>query len=162
MTIQINGMAHVMLTVGRYRELLPHFGMKPVFDGERLFYCVGGRTAIGIQPCDPAYTNERFVQQRVGLHHLCLRARSREDVDRLAAVLKYMHGTIIRGPEEVAGRPAITRCYSRTPTASAWNCASYRALGCWRVANRSIRLMATTNQEANGMPVRSSRLCRPP
>jgi catechol 2,3-dioxygenase-like lactoylglutathione lyase family enzyme len=50
MTIQINGMAHVMLTVSRfevvrafYRELLPHFGMKPVFDGERLFYCVGGR-----------------------------------------------------------------------------------------------------------------------
>ena len=62
MTIEINGMAHVILTVNRfevarafYGELLPHFGMKPVFDGERLFYCVGGRTAIGIQPCDPEY-----------------------------------------------------------------------------------------------------------
>src|SRR6476661_11138805 len=112
MTIQINGMAHVVLTVSRfevarafYRELLPQFGMKPVFDGERLFYCVGGRTAIGIQPCDPAHADERFVQQRVGLHHLCLRARSREDVDRLAAVLKDMHATIIRGPEEGSWAP---------------------------------------------------------
>ena len=92
MTIEINGMAHVILTVSRfevarefYRKLLPEFGMKPVFDGDKLFYCVGARTAIGIEPCDPALAGERFVQQRVGLHHLCLRARSREDVDRCAA-----------------------------------------------------------------------------
>ena len=61
MTIEINGMAHVILTVSRfdvardfYRKLLPQFGMKPVFDGDKFFYCVGGRTAIGIEPCDPA------------------------------------------------------------------------------------------------------------
>ena len=55
MTIEINGMAHVILTVSRfevarefYRKLLPEFGMKPVFDGDKLFYCVGARTAIGI------------------------------------------------------------------------------------------------------------------
>jgi len=94
-TIEINGMAHVILTVSRfevarefYRKLLPEFGMKPVFDGDKFFYCVGARTAIGIEPCDPALAGERFVQQRVGLHHLCLRARSREDVDRCAALLK--------------------------------------------------------------------------
>ena len=45
-------------------------------------------------------TGERFVQQRVGLHHLCLRARSREDVDRCAARLKEMNATIVRGPME--------------------------------------------------------------
>jgi catechol 2,3-dioxygenase-like lactoylglutathione lyase family enzyme len=104
MTIEINGMAHVILTVGRfavarefYRKLLPEFGMKPVFDGDKLFYCVGARTAIGIEPCDPALAGERFVQQRVGLHHLCLRARSREDVDRCAALLKEIGVTIVRG-----------------------------------------------------------------
>ena len=98
MTIEINGMAHVILTVSRfdvardfYRKLLPQFGMKPVFDGDKFFYCVGGRTAIGIEPCDPALASERFQQQRVGLHHLCLRARSREDVDRCAMVLEEMH-----------------------------------------------------------------------
>jgi hypothetical protein len=50
--------------------------MKPVYDGDTLFYRVGARTAIGIEPCDPAMAGERFVQQRVGLHRLCLRARS--------------------------------------------------------------------------------------
>jgi catechol 2,3-dioxygenase-like lactoylglutathione lyase family enzyme len=112
MAIEINGMAHVMLTVSSfelcrvfYRELLPRFGMKVVFDGDHLFYCVGGRTAIGIEPCDPAYADQRFVQQRVGLHHLCLRARSRDDVDRLAEVLRKMKATIIRGPEEGTWAP---------------------------------------------------------
>ncbi len=112
MTIEINGIAHVMLTVSGfdaartfYGRLLPRFGMKVVFDSERLFYCVGGRTAIGIQPCDPAYEDEHFVQRRVGLHHLCLRARSRKDVDRLAQVLKEMNTTIIRGPEEGTWAP---------------------------------------------------------
>ena len=57
MTVEINGMAHVILTVSRfevarefYRRLLPEFGMKVVHDGDKLFYCVGARTAIGIQP----------------------------------------------------------------------------------------------------------------
>jgi hypothetical protein len=43
MTIEINGMAHVILTVSRfevarefYRRLLPEFGMKPVFDGRQV------------------------------------------------------------------------------------------------------------------------------
>jgi catechol 2,3-dioxygenase-like lactoylglutathione lyase family enzyme len=112
MTIEINGMAHVILTVSRfdvardfYRKLLPQFGMKPVFDGDRLLYCVGARTAIGIQPGDPGLGSERFNQRRVGLHHLCLRARSRQDVDRCAAVLREMAVTIIRGPEEGSWAP---------------------------------------------------------
>jgi catechol 2,3-dioxygenase-like lactoylglutathione lyase family enzyme len=45
------------------------------------------------------------VQQRVGLHHLCLRARSRADVDRVAAVLKEMNATIVRGPLEGTWAP---------------------------------------------------------
>src|SRR5512142_1938046 len=97
MTIEINGMAYVILTVSRfdlarafYGRLLPLLGMKPVFDGDRFFYCVGGRTAIGIEPCAREYQGERFVQQRIGLHHLCLRARSPDDVDRCAAALKDM------------------------------------------------------------------------
>ena len=71
MTIEINGMAHVILTVSQfdaarafYQRLLPEFGMKVVHDSEKLFYCVGARTAIGIEPCDPAFAGERFVQHR--------------------------------------------------------------------------------------------------
>src|SRR5918911_3219929 len=110
--IGINGMAHVILTVSRfdqarafYGKLLPALGMKPVFDGDKLFYCVGARTAIGIEPCDPALAAERFVQQRVGLHHLCLRARSRDDVDRCADVLRDMGANIVRGPAEDTWAP---------------------------------------------------------
>ena len=54
MTIEINGMAHVILTVSRfevarefYRKLLPEFGMKPMFDGDKLFYCVGQFSCSG-------------------------------------------------------------------------------------------------------------------
>ena len=110
--IGINGMAHVILTVSRfdlarafYGKLLPELGMSLVFDGDTFFYCVGSRTAIGIKSCDPAYADERFVQQRVGLHHICLRARSREDVDRCAALLEEMNATIIRGPAEDTWAP---------------------------------------------------------
>jgi hypothetical protein len=41
-----------ILTVSRfdlarafYGKLLPEFGMKPIYDGDRFFYCVGARTA---------------------------------------------------------------------------------------------------------------------
>ena len=103
MMIEINGMAHAILTVSNfsaardfYGKLLPAMGMTPVCDTERLFYCVGGRTAIGIEPCAPEHASERFVQARVGLHHLCLRARTREDVDRCAAILHEVGATIVR------------------------------------------------------------------
>ena len=112
MTIAINGMAHVVLTVSRFAQarafygtLLPRLGMAVVFDGEKFFYCVGARTAIGIEPCDPAYAGERFVQQRVGLHHLCLRARSRRDVDQVAALVRELGAPIVRGPEESTWAP---------------------------------------------------------
>ncbi|MCY4480961.1 MAG: VOC family protein [Rhodospirillales bacterium] len=105
--IEINGLAHVVLTVSRfdearafYCELLPFLGMQKVFDGNHFVYHVGGRTALGIQRAAPDYEGERFVQNRVGLHHLCLRARSREDVDKAAAKLRAMDATIDRGPME--------------------------------------------------------------
>ena len=141
MTIEINGMAHVILTVSRfevarefYRKLLPEFGMKPVFDGDKLFYCVGARTAIGIEPCDPALAGERFVQQRVGLHHLCLRARSREDVDRCAALLKEMDATIVRGPMEGSWAPGYYYVLFEDPDGIRLSelCAGHRASRGWR------------------------------
>ena len=45
------------------------------------------------------------MQRRVGLHHLCLRARSREDVDRCAALLKQIGAKIVRGPLEGTWAP---------------------------------------------------------
>ena len=110
--IEVNGMAHVILTVSQfekarafYNELLPFFGMKLVFDGDETCYHVGGRTAIGIRRCDPEFADEHFAQLRVGLHHLCLRARSREDVDLAAAKAAELGATIVRGPQDGAWAP---------------------------------------------------------
>ena len=76
--IDINGLAHVILTVTQYTKsrsfytrLLPAFGMTLVHDGPDFCYHVGGRTAIGIRKCDPEFQDEPFQQYRVGLHHLC-------------------------------------------------------------------------------------------
>jgi catechol 2,3-dioxygenase-like lactoylglutathione lyase family enzyme len=105
--IEINGMAHVILTVSQwekartfYAELLPFLGLKKVYDGNNFLYHVGGRTALGIQRATKEHEGRRFVQNRVGLHHLCLRARSREDVDKVAAKLRAMGAKIDRGPLE--------------------------------------------------------------
>ena len=106
--IEINGTAHIILTVSQfdlakkfYCELLPFMGLTKVYEGNKFIYHVGGRTAVGIQRCSPEYEGERFVQNRVGLHHACLRARSREDVDAVALKLKEMGAFIDRGPMEL-------------------------------------------------------------
>ena len=105
--ININGMAHVILTVSQfdkarkfYSSLLPEFGMSLVHDGTDFCYHVGARTAIGVRKCDPEFSKERFKQYRVGLHHICLRAKSREDVDKTASLVAKLGAVIVRGPEE--------------------------------------------------------------
>src|SRR5262245_58270532 len=89
-------------TENRYSKLLPYLGLKLVFDLEEFFYCVGGRTGIAISKSDPQYARERFVQRRVGLHHLCFRARERADVDTLYEFLKEIGATIVHPPEEAS------------------------------------------------------------
>jgi len=100
-------MAHVILTVrdfaaarSFYGVLLPFLGLTPVIDSPEYFYCVGGRTALGIRPASPAHAGEAFTQERSGLHHLCFRARSREDVDELHALLVAQKVKIVHAPEE--------------------------------------------------------------
>ena len=110
--MEINGMAHVFITVSDlsrsrafYAQLLPFLGLHPVMDNDEIFYCVGGRTAFGIRACDPRYASDRFVQQRVGLHHLCFRARERSDVDALHVKLVELRAPIIREPREDTWAP---------------------------------------------------------
>jgi catechol 2,3-dioxygenase-like lactoylglutathione lyase family enzyme len=105
--MEINGMAHVVLTVSDfaaarafYGELLPFLGLQPVLDADEFFYCVGGRTALGIAPAAPEHRGERFVQRRVGLHHLCFRVRERVDVDAVQEVARRLGATIVHPPED--------------------------------------------------------------
>ena len=80
-------------------------GMVPVIDVEQMLYCVGGRTAVGIEPAGDAYKKDRFVQERVGLHHLCFRARTRKDVDEFHAKLVSLGAKIVHAPEAGAWAP---------------------------------------------------------
>lgn len=105
--MQINGIAHTFVTTADfarsrefYSQFLPFLGMTPVLDVDGYYYCVGGRTAFGIQTCDSRYAGDRFVQGRPGLHHICFRAREREDVDALHDFLVGIDAKIVHPPEE--------------------------------------------------------------
>ena len=54
------------------------------------------------------YANEHFVQLRCGQHHLCLRARSSEDVDKTGELVSSLGAKIVRGPEDGKCAP---ECY---------------------------------------------------
>jgi catechol 2,3-dioxygenase-like lactoylglutathione lyase family enzyme len=110
--MEINGIAHIQLTVNDfaacrrfYEKLLGFFGMKPVMDIDGWYYCVGARTGILISRSDERFANERFEQRRIGLHHLCFRARERADVDQVHAFLLEIGAHIVHPPEEGAWAP---------------------------------------------------------
>jgi catechol 2,3-dioxygenase-like lactoylglutathione lyase family enzyme len=108
--MEINGVAHVMLTVGNYEACLPFYEQLLPFLGltfvvrktDSQFYCIGGRTGMGIHKAEEQYRGERFAQGRVGLHHVCLRARERSDVDAIYQFLLRAGARIIHPPAEGA------------------------------------------------------------
>ena len=104
---RLNGIAHIQLTVtniGRsipfYRRLLTSMDMTLVSDTPTSLYGVGGRTGITISPADPAHTDERFDQRKPGLHHFCLRMRSREDVDEIYQIAQEIDAKIVHPPQQ--------------------------------------------------------------
>jgi len=110
--MEINGIAHTFLTSGNfpaarkfYGRLLPLLGLTPVLDSEDTYYCIGGRTGIGVRAGDSAVGENRFDQGRCGLHHLCFRMRNREDVDELYRFLQEMGAHIVHGPQEDGWAP---------------------------------------------------------
>jgi catechol 2,3-dioxygenase-like lactoylglutathione lyase family enzyme len=105
--VGLNGVAHVYVTVADfaaclpfYEKLLPFFDMSCLVRTDTLYYCVGSRTGIGIRAADPAHWDTAFDQGRAGLHHLCLRARSRDDVDRVFAFVADLGARIVHPPQE--------------------------------------------------------------
>ena len=105
--MEINGIAHVHLTVNQfesckafYEQLLPFLGMTPVMQTDGVYYCVGGRTGLLITPSEERHRAERFVQTRIGLHHLCFRAKSREDVDSVHRLLVDIGAKVVHPPED--------------------------------------------------------------
>lgn len=105
--MEMNGIAHIQLTVNDfvaarafYGKLFEWLEMTIVFDSPQVFYGVGSRTGVAISPSDPQFNGARFEQRRIGLHHLCFRARRREDIDALHEFLTTIGTRIVHPPEE--------------------------------------------------------------
>ncbi len=105
--MEINGIAHVMLTVRSvprsapfYRALLAHLGLTQVVDSDEYLYYVGGRTAVGLRPASAEQAAAQFDQGHCGLHHVCFRARSRDDVDSVHALVTSLAAKVVHPPEE--------------------------------------------------------------
>lgn len=108
MTVQVNGIAHVQLTVRDGARCIPfwesllHFlDMKTLFRNDGMVYCIGSRTGVLVRQAPPDKVDRAFDQDRPGLHHFCFRARSREDVDAIHAfVTAELDAEIVRAPSE--------------------------------------------------------------
>ncbi len=107
MAIDVNGIAHIQMTINNGERGLPfweglcHFlGMKTLIQGDGVLYCIGGRTGILVRVAPEEKRRHTFDQDRVGLHHLCFRARSREDIDAVHEYLRDQGDVKIVHPPE--------------------------------------------------------------
>ena len=107
MSVKMNGIAHIQLTVTDpdrcvpFWEQLCHFlDMKTLIKGDGIVYCIGSRTGILVRGATDEHRATAFDQDRAGLHHFCFRARSTEDVDAVHDfVVRELDAKIIHAPE---------------------------------------------------------------
>ena len=108
MSVEVNGIAHIQLTVNDPDRCLPfwerlcHFlEMKTLIKGEGVIYCIGSRTGILVRGAPAEKRADTFDQDRSGLHHFCFRARAPEDVDAIYSFLTdELDATIVHPPQE--------------------------------------------------------------
>ena len=108
MTIEVNGIAHIQLTVANAAACLPFWEalcnfieMKTLVKNDTTVYCIGSRTGILVKEVPQGGDTSAFDQYRPGLHHLCLRARSRDDIDHIYTfVTENLDAKIVHGPED--------------------------------------------------------------
>jgi len=122
MPIEANGIAHVVFSVRDLNVSAPFYkvlcrellGMTCVLDdpdgkiyGSPFVYHVGGRTAMGIEQAK--HTTVSHNQWNIGIHHYCLRLKSKEDVDEFHRLwlekLTPLGGSVVQGPKEGTWAP---------------------------------------------------------
>jgi catechol 2,3-dioxygenase-like lactoylglutathione lyase family enzyme len=110
MSVEVNGIAHIQLTVNDPERCLPfweklcHFlEMTTLIKGDDVVYCIGSRTGLLVRGAPRERRRDAFQQDRAGLHHFCFRARSREDVDAIHRfVADELGARIVHPPEEAS------------------------------------------------------------
>ena len=114
MGVELNGIAHIQLTVNDPARCVPFWeklcrflGMQTLIRADDIVYCIGSRTGILVRGTSPGADRSRFDQERAGLHHFCFRARSREDVDAIHRFLvdELGEARIVHPPEDGAFAP---------------------------------------------------------
>ena len=112
MSVEVNGIAHIQLTVidpacVPFWEKLCHFlQMKTLIKADGIVYCIGSRTGVLVRADEDARSHGPFDQRRAGLHHLCFRARAREDVDAIHRfVAEELRARIVHPPEDADFAP---------------------------------------------------------
>jgi len=108
MTVAVNGIAHIQLTVNDparcvpFWEKLCHFlEMRTLLRNDNSVYCIGSRTGILVRGAPPEKRDKPFDQDTAGLHHICFRARSIEDVRAIARfVTDELQANVIHPPED--------------------------------------------------------------
>ena len=108
MTVSVNGIAHIQLSVRDperclpfWRKFLNFLEMKTLLDSEDAIYCIGSRTGVLVSAAPADKRDRAFDQERPGLHHFCFRARSNADVDTIYDFVKReLDPTFIHAPED--------------------------------------------------------------
>ena len=108
MSVGVNGIAHIQMTVNNIHSSIPfweklcHFlEMETLVKNEKTLYCIGSRTGILIREAPVEKKHVVFDQDTAGLHHFCFRARSRGSIDAIYEfVEKELDANIIHGPED--------------------------------------------------------------
>lgn len=108
MTVEVNGIAHIALTVTDPARCIPFWErfcnfleMQTLIKNETTVYCIGSRTGILVRGAPEENRGSKFDQDKAGLHHFCFRARSNADVDAIYAHVKQeADATIIHGPQD--------------------------------------------------------------
>ena len=121
-SVEINGVAHIMLRVRCFDEcvdfydaLMPELGLQAVHHSGELVYYIGGRTAIAIRRPDPEFADHVHRELAPGIDHLCFRAQNREDIDKLYSVIQRIGAEIVRPPEEGPWAPGYYSLSFRDP-----------------------------------------------
>jgi len=113
MSVAVNGIAHIQLTVNDPERCIPfwerlcHFlEMTTLIKGDGVVYCIGSRTGILVRSAPSDRERIPYDQDRAGLHHFCFRARSREDVDAIHRFLvDQLDAHIVHPPEDAHFAP---------------------------------------------------------
>jgi catechol 2,3-dioxygenase-like lactoylglutathione lyase family enzyme len=141
--MEVSGIAHIFLTASNFertRRILlqaaavswADLGLKSVIDTDAVYYCVGGRTAVAIRAPAAEHAGAAFQQNRVGLHHLCFRARERADVDESHGLLCSLGVTIIRAPRgNSVGAGILFAAVRRSRRHQVGSSTMFRERGCW-------------------------------